>query len=66
MPPKVNLNGPLIEWSRGSLADNNECWRGGMLESARISCEFSSDELKSLGMGRARAFDDEAAMKLDS
>ena len=37
MPPNTNLNGPLIEWSRGSLGDNNECCRGGMLESARTS-----------------------------
>ena len=65
MPPNTNLNGPLIEWSRGSLGDNNDCCRGGMLESARTSWELSSDELKSRGMGRARALDDDAAMKND-
>ena len=34
-----------------------------MFESAMISCELSSDELTSLGMGLARAFEEEAAME---
>ena len=34
-----------------------------MFESAMISCELSSDELTSLGMGLAQAFEEEAAME---
>jgi hypothetical protein len=64
-PPKTNWNGPLMEWSRGNLGASNDSCRGWMFESSRISsksCELSSDELRSRGMGRARAFDEEAAI----
>ena len=64
-PPKTNWNGPLMEWSRGNLGARNDSCRGGIFESARISsksCELSSDELRSRGMGRARALDEEAAI----
>ena len=63
-PPKTNWNGPLMEWSRGNLGASNDSCRGWMFESVRISsksCELSSDELRSRGMGRARALDEEAA-----
>lgn len=64
MPPNTNLNGPLIEWSRGNLGANRGSCRGWTLASSRISCELSSEELTARGIGRARALDDEAAMTL--
>ena len=62
MPPRISLNGPLMEWSRGSLGDNREYCRGRIFESMSTSWELSSKELKSLGMGLARALDEDAAM----
>lgn len=53
----------LIEWSRGSLGDNREYCRGRIFESMSTSWELSSEELKSLGMGLARALDEDAAMR---
>ena len=64
-PPRTNWNGPLMEWSRGSRGASNDSCRGWMFESVKISsrsCELSSDELRSRGMGLARALDEEAAI----